>query len=70
MQMDSKILREISPQSSMLARQAKRELEELEYVTTVCPKCHEKLEITTTSRGERTIVSCKCRYILDAEIYF
>ena len=60
----------VSQQSTMLAKQARMEKMENGYVTVVCPKCHEHPKITTTSRGERSIVRCNCGYIIDAEINF
>lgn len=60
----------ISPQSISLANQARREWLETGEVKVICPKCHEHPEITMTSRGERTTISCKCRYISNCEINF
>lgn len=56
------------PQSVMLAKQAKREMKKNGKVTVLCPKCKSHPSVTTTSRGERTIVMCDCGYICDAEI--
>ena len=67
-QMERKTLRIVSAKSHMLAKQAKREQRLTGVITVVCPKCDEKPEITTTSNGERTIVSCKCGYVYDAEM--
>lgn len=52
----------------MLAKQARREQRLIGVITVVCPECNEKPEITTTLKGERTIVSCKCGYVYDAEM--
>ena len=67
-QTQEKTLPTISPQSIMLAKQAQKEQALNGAVTVVCPKCQKHPKIETTSRGERTFVSCKCRYILDAEL--
>lgn len=61
---------ELSPQSIMLAKQARTEQMENGCVTTVCPKCGTHPEITTTPNGERTTVSCECGYVYDGEINF
>lgn len=61
---------EISPQSITLAKQARLEKLEHGHVTVVCPKCHEHPEIITTLGGERTIISCPCGYVKNAEINF
>ena len=39
-------------------------------ITVICPKCQEHPEITTTPRGERTMVTCKCgmNYLTDTGI--
>ncbi len=60
----------ISPQSIMLAKQARREQRENGCVTVVCPKCGKHPEIVTTLGGERTIVSCECGFVYDGEINF
>lgn len=60
----------ISPQSIMLAKHARLEQQKKGYVTVVCPKCQKHPEITMTSKGERTIVSCYCGYIKNIEINF
>jgi hypothetical protein len=60
----------ISPQSIMLAKQARLEYLRTGQIITICPKCHEHPEITMTPRGERTIISCPCRYVNNIEINF
>jgi hypothetical protein len=55
-------------ESSKLARQAMSEFYANGKITTVCPKCNTYPVITTTPRGERTRVSCECRYIFTEEI--
>lgn len=57
-----------SPQSTMLAKQAKREFERDGKVTVVCPKCQKHPSVTTTSKGERTTVRCECGYVFTGEI--
>lgn len=69
-QQTKKELLELLLQSIMLAKQARREQREKGCVTVVCPKCGMSLEIMTTSRGERTIVSCKCGYVYEGVINF
>ena len=54
--------------SVMLAKQARLEKAKNGRITTVCPKCQGKPEITTTAKGERTIVSCDCGFIYSEEI--
>ena len=53
-----------------LAKIAKKELRQTNSTNIKCPKCGEPPEITMTSRGERTIVSCPCGYVHDIEINF
>ena len=60
----------ISPQSIMLAKQARLEQQKSGYVTVICPKCQKHPKITITSKGERTIVSCPCGYVKNIEINF
>ena len=67
-QMEKKTLQIISPQSIMLAKQARLEQQKNGYVTVICPKCQEHPEILMTSRGERTIITCPCGYVKNVEI--
>lgn len=69
-QKERKTLHTVSPQSHMLAKMARKEIRLTGMTTVVCPMCGEAPEVTTTSRGERTIVSCKCGFVYDAEINF
>ncbi len=64
------ILPTISRQSIMLAKQARLEQQKNGYVSVKCPKCNGIPEITMTSNGERTTVSCPCGYIKNIEINF
>lgn len=66
----SNTLQTFSPQSIMLANQARLEQLKNGYVSVKCPKCHEHPEITMTSKGERTIISCPCGYVRNIEINF
>lgn len=72
--MDTKMKRKISPmiseESIMLAEKARRELRMMGTTTVICPRCGTSPQISNTPRGERTIISCKCRYIFDGEINF
>lgn len=67
-QTEKKIFPTISPQSIMIANQARLEQQMNGYVTVVCPKCQRHPEIKMTSKGERTIISCPCGYIKNVEI--
>ena len=58
------------PQSYLLARQAKREKRLTGKIKVKCPKCQEKPTITTSAKGERTYVECKCGYIYSEDINF
>ena len=55
---------------NMLAKKAKREIRTMGFTTVMCPKCNGKPNITVTPKGERTIVSCDCGYIIDVDINF
>lgn len=35
---------------------------------TVCPKCKQTATVSFTEHGERTIISCECKYIFMVEI--
>ena len=67
-QVEKKTSHNISPQSLLLAKQARMEMMENGYITIICPKCQEHPKITTTSNGERTIVTCRCGYIINVDI--
>lgn len=73
-EMDIQTLKRTSPsalrQSVMLAKQARLEKVKHGQITTVCPKCRKNPNITTTAKGERTIVSCDCGFIYSEEINF
>ena len=69
-QMKKGIFPTISPQSIMLAKQARLEQQRDGYIRTVCPKCGKHPKITITLGGERTIISCPCGYIKNGEINF
>ena len=69
-QMTKETLRPLSRESYMLARKARREIRLTGKTTVVCPKCETSPTITTTPKGERTTVSCKCGLIYDGEINF
>ena len=72
--MDTKMMneksQEISNSPNMLARLAKREIRQMGYTNVRCPKCGTAPKVKMTSRGERTIVTCECRYVHDVEINF
>lgn len=61
---------EILNNPNMLAKRARKEIRQMGFTNIRCPKCGKAPEITMTSRGERTIVSCDCRYVHDVEINF
>lgn len=60
----------ISDNPSMLAKKAWKELEQTKSTSVRCPKCGGAPEIKMTPRGERTIVTCPCRYVHVVEINF
>ena len=60
----------ISPQSIMLAKQARLEMQRNGCITVICPKCLKHPIISMTERGERTIISCPCGYVRNIEINF
>lgn len=66
---EKKVLPIIPQQSISLAKQALWEKQEQGFVSVVCPKCHQHPEVTTTPRGERTTVLCKCGFVKGGEIY-
>lgn len=70
--MDVQSLKRTSPSelrlSITLAKQARLEKAKHGQITTMCPKCKRKPSITTTAKGERTIVSCDCGFIYSEEI--
>ena len=68
--MKRKTLHPVTPQSNMLAKKAKKEILTTGSTIIICPLCRMAPEISTTSKGERTIVSCPCGYVYDAEINF
>ena len=55
---------------NMLAKKAKKEIRQMGFTNVKCPKCGGSPEITTTSKGERTIVSCDCGFVHNVEINF
>lgn len=69
-QMEKKTYHTISLQSITLTKQARLEQQKSGHVTVICPKCKRHPEITMTSRGERTIISCPCGYVKNIEINF
>lgn len=69
-QMEKKAFPTISQESIMLAKQARLEKMKIGCVKVTCPKCQEHPEISSTSKGERTIIRCKCGYVKNIEINF
>ena len=69
-QTEKRTLPTISRQSIMLAKQARLEQLKNGYVSVKCPRCNGTPEITMTSNGERTIISCPCGYVKNIEINF
>lgn len=57
-----------SPQSIILAKKAQQEWNVAGKIQVLCPKCKKAPEITMTTKGERTTVSCECGYIYNCEI--
>ena len=54
--------------SHLLAKRARQELQDSGTTTVICERCKESPRIIITPRGERTIVTCKCGFVYDAEI--
>lgn len=54
--------------SHLLAKRARQELQDSRTTTVICERCKESPRIIITPRGERTIVTCKCGFVYDAEI--
>ena len=55
-------------QSISLAKEALGEHLTTGKVTVICPRCKENPRVWMTSKGERTYIECKCRYIHMGEI--
>ena len=68
--MEEKATHTLSSQGLMLAKQARLEQQKTGHITVKCPKCKGTPEIITTPRGERTIATCPCGFIKNAEINF
>ena len=66
----SATLREKSNYPNMLAKRAKSEIRSIGKTMIRCPRCNTQPEITITSGGERTIVTCECGYVHDVDINF
>lgn len=59
-------------ESKRLARKAKMEKMEKGTVSTMCPKCHQKIKVYIFYDNgifKSISVRCKCGYIFDGEIY-
>ena len=59
-------------ESKQLARKAKMEKIEKGTVSTMCPKCHQKIEVYIFYDNgilKNISVRCICGYIFDGEIY-
>ena len=59
-------------ESKQLARKAKMEKMEKGTVSTMCPKCHQKInvdEVYDNGILKSISVRCKCGYVFDGEIY-
>lgn len=67
-QVEKKISQSNLPTSNMLAKKALLEMEKYGKISVTCPKCQESPIITTTARGERTTIVCKCGYVFKEEI--
>ena len=59
----------LTPELNLLAKQAREQLETTGKTTIVCPVCNKEPVLTTTPKGERSIVSCPCGRTYDCEIY-
>lgn len=58
----------VTPESNLLAKEARWEIEQTGMTKIQCPFCHTAPEIVETSKGERTTTSCECGYLCDIEI--
>lgn len=58
----------VSDEASKLASRARRELRESGEVKTICPKCHQKVQIK--KEENRISIFCPCHYVSDHEISF
>lgn len=58
-----------SPQSRMLTKQARRELNQFADTKVRCPECGGKPEKMITPGGTRLIITCPCGYLYDCDIY-
>ena len=65
-----KTLHKVTPQSNMLAKKAKKEIMQTGTTKIMCPMCGQAPKLTTTSKGERTMVTYECGYVYDCEINF
>ena len=66
------MMKDHTEESKLLARKAKMEKIEKGTVSTMCPKCHQKInvdEVYDNGILKSISVRCKCGYILDGEIY-
>lgn len=70
MQTTRKISLPISEESLMLAKTARRELEQGPTTSVLCPRCKTHPTLTTSPDKSRSEVSCDCGYIISCEIYF
>jgi len=62
-----KTLHKDSTEPVKLANQAVAEMKKNGYVTTRCPECNTTPKVILD--GNRTVVKCRCGYIVDSEIY-
>ena len=62
---EDSLINAIAPQ---LAKKARADLLAGEETDVKCPRCGEHPVRSTTSKGERTIISCRCGYIYDMQI--
>ncbi len=69
-QMEKKISHTVSTESHLLAKKVRREIRLTGKTTVKCPMCGGVPKIQVTPKGERTIVTCGCGYVYDAEINF
>lgn len=67
MKYDTQMKKQNLTEPIMLANQAVAEMKKNGYVTTTCPKCNMTPKVIL--EDNRTVVKCKCGYIIDSEIY-
>lgn len=70
--MDTQVTENIFPdileESRILVKKALLEIRTMGNTTVLCPLCKEVPELESTVGGERTVISCRCKYLYDVEM--